>query len=40
MLALSIFAISDVTNVEEARLQAERDAELFVRQNPWWFYPG
>jgi hypothetical protein len=40
MLALSIFAISDVTNVEEARLQAERDAELFVRANPWWFYPG
>jgi len=39
-LALSIFAISDVTNVDEARLQAERDAEQFVRENPWWFYSG
>jgi hypothetical protein len=39
-LALSIFAISDVTNVEEARLQAEKDAAQFVHENPWWFYPG
>ncbi|MGA7673936.1 MAG: hypothetical protein WCA78_02690 [Rhizomicrobium sp.] len=39
-LALSIFAISDVTNVDDARLHAERDAEQFVRDNPWWFYPG
>jgi hypothetical protein len=39
-LALSIFAISDVNNVEEARLQAEKDAAQFVRDNPWWFYPG
>ena len=39
-LALSIFAISDVTNVDDARLHAERDAEQFVRENPWWFYPG
>jgi len=40
ILALSILAISNVTNVEEARMQAEKDAADFVRDNPWWFYPG
>jgi hypothetical protein len=39
-LALSIFAISNVTNAEEAKRQAEKDAEQFIRDNPWWFYPG
>lgn len=39
-LILCILAISAVTNVEEARQQAAKDAEQFIHDNPWWFYPG
>jgi len=39
-LLLSIFAMSDVTSVQDARSQAGNDAGPFVHTNPWWFYPG
>ena len=39
-LLLSIFAMSDVTNVQDARSQAANDAGPFVHSNSWWFYPG